>query len=174
MSSTITNFEPTAARVIEAIREGRAEWDSTLARVPRERMTEPGVEGSWSVKDIIAHNLWNEREMLNLVRNHALLPSDSDRLWMMSNDDRNARLYEMYRDADLDELLEQDREVHGQLMAAIETLNDEDMVDPTRYPNMPPDWEPWRIIAGCTFRHYPEHIAPIRAWLEAGAQQQDS
>ena len=26
-------------------------------------------------------------------------------------------------------------------------------------------WVPWRIIAGCSFMHYPDHVTAIREWL---------
>jgi hypothetical protein len=155
------------AEVLEAIKRGRAEWDTLLAEVGTERMLEPGVEGDWTVKDIIAHNTWNELEMARILGDHALLPSESDRLWMMSNDDRNAELYRMYKDKPLDEVLSEADQVYRQLLAVMEPLDDEDMVNPARYPGMPADWEPWRIIAGCTFTHYPDHMRDIRKWLDA-------
>ena len=156
----------TRAKVVQAIKQGRAEWEATLAEVGRERMEQPGVEGEWTVKDIVAHNMWNEREMVRMVSDHALMPSESDRLWMMSNDERNEELYRVFKDRPLDELLDEDHKVHSQLMDAMENLNDADMVDPGRFPGMPDDWVPWEIIAGCTFNHYPDHIRDIRAWLE--------
>ena len=156
----------TNAKVVQAIEQGWAEWEAILADVDRERMEQPGVVSNWSVKDLVAHNMWNEREMLTMVCDHALLPTETDRLWMMSNDERNEELYQLYKDRPLDELLEEDRRVHRQLMEAMEALDDADMVDPSRFPGMPGDWVPWEIIAGCTFKHYPEHIRSIRAWLE--------
>ncbi len=157
----------TKAKIVQAIEQGRAEWDAILAEVGRERMEQPGVEGNWSVKDIVAHNMWNEREMMRLVSDHALLPSETDRLWQMSNDERNDELYRMFKDRPLNELLDEDRTVHGQLMESMEGLDDADMVDPSRFPGMPDDWVPWEILAGCTFNHYPDHIRDIRAWLES-------
>ena len=156
----------TKAKFVEAIEQGRTEWEAVLADVDQERMEQSDVEGNWSVKDIVAHNMWNEREMVRMVSDHALLPTETDRLWMMGNDERNEELYREFKDRPLDELLEEDRRVHGQLMEAMEALDDEDMVDPSRFPGMPGDWVPWKIIAGCTFKHYPEHIRSIRAWLE--------
>ncbi len=97
-------------------------------------MEQPGVEGNWTVKGIVAHNMWNEREMVRMVSDHALLPSETDRLWQMNNDERNEELYKMFKDRPLDELLEEDRMIHRQLMKAIEGLDDIDMVDPSAFP----------------------------------------
>ncbi len=157
----------TKAWVVKSIEQGRDEWEAVLKEVGRERMEQPGVEGDWTIKDIVAHNMWNEREMVRMVSDHALLPSESDRLWQMSNDERNAELYRMFKDRPLDELLDEDLRVHRQLMEAMEDLDNTDMVDQGRFPGMPDDWVPWEIIAGCTFNHYPDHVRDIRAWLES-------
>ena len=162
----VMNEQITKAWVVKSIEQGRAEWEAILEEVGRERMEQPGVEGDWSVKDIIAHNMWNEREMVRMVSDHALLPSETDRLWLMSNDERNDELYTMFKDRPLDELLDEDRIVHRQLMEAMERLDEADMVNPSRFPGMPDDWVPWEIIAGCTFNHYPDHIKDIRSWLD--------
>ena len=102
----------TKAWVVQSIEQGRTEWDAILHAVGRERMGQPGVVSNWSVKDLVAHNMWNEREMLTMVSDHALLPTETDRLWMMSNDERNEELYQLYKDRPLDDLLEEDRRVH--------------------------------------------------------------
>jgi hypothetical protein len=43
------------AQLLSMIRGARADWDTLLADIPEAWMTEPGVDGEWSVKDIIAH-----------------------------------------------------------------------------------------------------------------------
>ena len=31
---------------------------------------------------------------------------------------------------------------------------------------MPPDWEPWKLIAGNTIWHYPDHVGAITRLLK--------
>jgi hypothetical protein len=45
----------TRARLLVELRAARSEWDTLMAVVGEERMTEPGAAGDWSVKDVIAH-----------------------------------------------------------------------------------------------------------------------
>lgn len=153
------------ADFLEALQKGYVEWEAVLAQVGEARMVEPGVEGEWSVKDVIAHNTWNEQEMVRLLQEHALKPSETDRLWQMPTDERNAEIYEQYRNKPLPAVLAEAKQVHEQLWEAAQTLDDEDLNDPSRFPGMPADWQPWRIIVGCSFTHYPEHIKSIRTWL---------
>ena len=153
------------AHFMEALHKGRAEWDALLAEIPRERMAEPGVGGGeWTVKDLIAHNTWNELEMVKMLQNRDL-STGSDDLWMLSNDERNQTLFERDRDLPLDTVLAEAEEVRTKLLRETEKVEDADLNDPRRFANMPDDWVPWQIIAGCTFTHYPEHIAAIKAWI---------
>ena len=48
--------------VLDALRGGRAAWETLLAQIGADRMMQPGVEGDWSVKDIIAHVYVNEAD----------------------------------------------------------------------------------------------------------------
>ncbi len=48
-------------KLLETLRSKRAEWDAVLAEIPAAQMTEPGVAGEWSVKDIIVHLTYHER-----------------------------------------------------------------------------------------------------------------
>jgi len=50
----------------------RAQWDALVAEVGQARMTQPGAAGEWSVKDVIAHVTWFEREMVGVLRAHGV------------------------------------------------------------------------------------------------------
>lgn len=126
-------------------------------------MTEPGLAGEWSLKDIIAHVTWGEREMVGVLEARALVGSD---LWNVSTDERNAAVYEQNRDRPLGDVLAEAQEIHAQLFTALEMLTDEDLNDPQRFQDMPADWIPWKLIAGNSYGHYDEHSPSIRAWLE--------
>lgn len=151
------------AELLNLVRTERANWEAALSEVGEGRMTEPGVDGDWSVKDIIAHITWSEREMVGMLQARALVGSD---LWDLSNDERNAIVYQQNRDRALADVLAEAQDVYRQLMAALESLSDEDLNDPSRFADMPADWEPWRVIAGNTYLHYADHAGSIRVWLD--------
>ncbi|MGH2494312.1 MAG: ClbS/DfsB family four-helix bundle protein [Ktedonobacteraceae bacterium] len=149
---------------IDTLVQIRAQWDALIAQIDEQWMLEPGVEGDWSIKDIIAHVMWNELEMIPLIQTRTLTGSE---LWDLPQDERNAAVYQQYRDHPLPEILSQEQQAYTQLLAQAKTLSDEELNDPHRFKNMPDteDWIPWRIIAGCSFTHYPDHMASIREWL---------
>ena len=147
---------------LEQIATARQAWTEVVGRVPRERMTEPILDGGWSIKDMIAHVAWSEREMIGVARQRALVGSP---LWELDQDARNALVYAENRDRDLDEVVADEQQIYAELLPLLEGLTDEDLLDGSRFENMLPGVPPWRIFAGNTFLHYAQHAAAIGAWL---------
>lgn len=141
--------------LLAKIHEARAIYESALARVPVGQMERPLTPGGWSVKDVVAHVVWSEQEMIGMLRERSL-ESGSD-LWTLVQDERNRQVYEANKDRDLDEVLEEARLSYADLLAMIDDLTNEDLNEPERFEGMPPDWLPWRVLAGSTYKHYLEH-----------------
>lgn len=154
----------TRASFLNVLRSARSEWDDMLAEVPRELLEEPGVEGDWSIKDIMAHVAWHEREMVEVLRAREVAGSH---LWELPTNERNAAIYEENRHRTLDDVLSDSGRVFRQLLREVEALSDDDLNDPSRFKEMPPDWLPWKLIAENSYEHYPDHAASIRNWLES-------
>jgi len=153
----------TLAAFLDSLRSGRAEWEALLAQIGADRMTQPGVEGDWSIKDIVAHVTWHEREMLGVLRARALVGSD---LWNLPTDERNAAIFEQNKDRALDDVLEESRQIFPQLLELAAGLSAEELNDPRGFSEMPEEWSPWELVASNSYTHYPDHIASIRAWLD--------
>ena len=153
----------TKAQYMEMLHTERARWDALLDEVGEARMTEPGVAGKWSVKDVIAHVTWSEREMVGVLRERALGGSE---LWRVNEDERNAAVYEQNRDRPLDEVLRESREVYQQLLELLEDVTDEDLNDNSRFRNMIPGVPLWQLLDGNTAHHYRAHASGVRAWLD--------
>ena len=73
--------------VITRVKTERSRWNDIMARIDDDLMLKPGVEGHWSAKDILAHVVWYEREMVGLLKARAFVGSD---LWALPLDERNA------------------------------------------------------------------------------------
>jgi hypothetical protein len=145
-----------------AWRRDRAEYERVLAEVGQDRMLEPGLPGGWSVKDVIAHVSWYEREMVLLLETRALTDSE---LWNLPPNDRNKAIYEEGKDLPLEQVRTDSNQLFERLWALISELADEDLMDSARIDQMPDDLEPWQVLASNTFEHYQEHVPDIRAWL---------
>lgn len=149
--------------LLEALRVARAKWEAALAECDPERMTEPGVVGEWSIKDLVAHVAWFEREMVRVFGARALVGSD---LWQLPADERNAAIFEMNRQRPLSHVLEEAGDVYRQLLSALEPMTDEDMNHARYFRDMPEDWLPWQILAQNSYEHYEHHLDAIRGWQQ--------
>jgi hypothetical protein len=147
-------------QLLDMIQTDRVQWDDLLAGIPEAWMTEPGVEGEWSVKDIVAHIAWGERENLGVAQARAVVGSD---LWRLTEDERNAIVFEQNRGRELHDVLADSRRIFRQYFEAVAALTEEELNDPRRFASMPEGWRPWRILYDPG--HYQGHADSIRAWL---------
>jgi hypothetical protein len=161
----------TKSLLLERLRAGHAEWEALLAEVPTDRMTKPGVEGAWSIKDILAHvtvyEQWTADQLEAIRRGETEMvvrpdtPPDAN---TFDTDQRNAAYYAAYRDQPLAKIVTWSREEYPRLLAAVEALPEDTLITPGRVPLMG-GAELWVLVAGNTYDHYAVHAAAIRAWL---------
>jgi uncharacterized protein (TIGR03083 family) len=148
---------------LDHINTSRATWEAQMARVRPDQMTAPSAVGRWSVKDLVAHITWSEREMVGMLETRALVGSD---LWNLTNDERNEIVYQQNRDRPLGEVLAEAEDVYSRLLALVSGMSAAELNDPGQFANMPADWLPWRVIAGNTYIHYQEHAQNLKDWLD--------
>ncbi len=147
---------------MNTLQETRAQWEELLAQVEEERMQRPGATGKWSVKDVIAHVMDGERELVQIMHTHVVTGSE---LWNLSDDERNEIVYQQNRERPLHEIMSEEQQAYANLLAAAQTLSDDDLNDPHHFQRMPEEWVPWRIFAGNSFQHYQDHMPALRAWV---------
>jgi uncharacterized damage-inducible protein DinB len=139
-----------------------AKWQTLLAQISPDEMSDPVMEGGWTLKDVIAHIAWYEGEMIGVLQSRALAGSE---LWELPNDERNASIYETFKNDPIDQILAQADKIHAALMPLLETLTDEELNGASHFAEMPPDWIPWEVIASNTSEHYRDHIPEVQNWL---------
>jgi len=144
--------------LLDKIRTLHRAWATALADIPEAGWQAQNAIGAWSLKDLLAHLTWFEREIANLIEQRALVGSD---LWNLPTGERNHAVYMEHRDLPLEKVQDEARQVQTKLVNAFQTLTDDELNDPSRFAHMPPDWEPWRIIAGSTYFHYYEHLPQL-------------
>jgi uncharacterized damage-inducible protein DinB len=147
---------------LTTVRSTRAELNSAIFALTDEQLLEPGASGEMSVKDILAHITWFEREMIGLLHQRALAGSD---LWNLPSDERNAVIFRLNRQRSYDDIRAEAKEVFQQLLEELENLDENTLDDPGCFRDMPPDWSPRQLLAENTTEHYQHHLADIQAWL---------
>jgi hypothetical protein len=155
----------TKSGLLTSIREERQLLESTLAKLSEAQLLIPGVEGGWSVKDILAHITAWERRMLSWTGTLVTggepivpLPWDVDRM--------NAESAALDKDKPLVEVMEEFQRSFLDSLNLVESL-DEARLLVKHTDTWPMDFL-WTGIASNMNWHYKEHREHIENWLAAG------
>ena len=155
----------TATRLIEILKAERSQWNALLEQVGVDRMEIPGVEGMWSVKELVAHLTWYERAVVDaagqvMSGGSFVRPGDG----AGGIDERNERIASASRARPAGDALAEADEVFGQLLGVIAACPD-DLLNDARLLGLPDDIPPWMRVANNSYAHYREHAGSLRAWL---------
>ena len=157
------------ADLVAGLREEYRSWQALLEQIGPARMDQPGVAGHWSIKDIVAHLTgWRRRTVARLQAAQRGEP-DPPPPWpvhLQTDDEINAWIYESNLGRSAPEVLDESHQVFQQLLAAVEGLPDEVLMEPQRH-------LPWLegepLSAAAFFAHFhDEHEPDMRAWLVRG------
>ncbi|HVG01021.1 MAG TPA: DinB family protein [Chloroflexia bacterium] len=151
------------ATLLNNVKSSRSRLDALLATFTDEQMARSGAEGDWSVKDVIAHITWHEREIVNMLRARSLEEGVASELWGLPTHERNQAIYEGNQDRSLQDVLAESKQVYVELDELLAGLSEADLTDPGRYKDMPAEWQPWKLIAENTYEHYHDHAEAIGA-----------
>ena len=136
------------------------EWAAlkeSYAGLPDARLTEPGVAGDWSVKEMLAHvTTWEEEALKHLP---LIIAGGRPPRYVTYGgiDAFNAQMTEQKRSLSLAELVRRLDETHGRLIAFIESKPGDQFTRETRAR---------RRLRLDTYSHYPLHSEMIRAWRQ--------
>jgi hypothetical protein len=158
----------TKPMLLKSIQEEHSLLEMTLARLNHSQMLINGVEGEWSVKDILGHISAWERRMISwtgsLLRNEqpeVPLPWDVDRM--------NAETYCVVKDKPLADVLEEYRQSYWDSLSLVDNLSEEQLQ--TSHPDTWPMGLLWTGIAANMNWHYKEHRENIQSWLATRKQE---
>ena len=146
------------SETLSAVSNSWQALNEAIALVPDDRIDEPGVVGSWSVKDLIGHVTTWEEEALQAPRRH-LDDSDTRALaaWPDDLDNFNAREAEGKRGTGLTQLCRELDDCHAQILGLVSTLGEAEF-------QLSEITERIRID---TYDHYADHAGQILRWLDA-------
>jgi hypothetical protein len=135
-----------------------AAFRASYAGLSSSQLTEPGVAGDWSVKDIIAHVTWWEEEALRhlpLILAGGRPPRYS--VTYGGIDAFNAMMAERKRNLPLSDVLTQQNDTHQRLTDFIQGVSEDQFTRETRFR---------RRLRLDTYSHYPIHTNAIREWRQ--------
>jgi len=133
-------------------------FNGSYARLSDAELTEAGVTGTWSIRDILAHvTTWEEEALkhLPLILKGGTPPRYSVQYGGV--DAFNARTTEQKRSLSLSEVREQLAATHGRLVEFIQSVPEHQLIGDTRFR---------RRLRLDTYSHYPIHAEAIRQWRQ--------
>lgn len=152
------------SKLLAELQDEQTAWEALLSSIDTARMTEPGVAGHWSLKDVVAHLTgWRKRTVsrIQAALQHQPTPPPPWPSHLQNDDEINAWMYEGSKDLSLTAVLQEDRAVFQQL---VDTLSQfpEELPDPHRF-----GWLEDEPLSGATFfgHFHEEHEPDIRAWM---------
>ena len=153
------------AELIAGLKAEYKNWQALLDQIGPEHMDQPGVAGSWSIKDIVAHLTgWRRRTVARLqaVQRGELEPSPPWPAHLKTDDEINEWIYQSRKSYSAREILGESHQVLQELLAVIQAIPEEVLADVQRFPWL--EGQPFR--AGAFFAHFhEEHESDMRAWL---------
>lgn len=154
------------AEIMAALEESRENFLDAIDGLSDEELQHPGVIDGWSVKDILVHLTRWEAELVKLLwQAHQGKSPSTVHFSRVVVDEMNDRWYQESRTRSLEVALEDFHGVRNQTVRRVEEFNDNDLIEPERYPWLK-DTPLWEWIAGDSFEHETEHAAQIRAWRQ--------
>ena len=157
----------TKSRILQYAQAEFNALHGVVGQIDRDAMVLPGVEGDWSVKDILCHlTAWRRLYVLwtqDLLDGREPDRPAPDEPWD-ALDDVNASLYRAHRDTALQEALDEFVQAHTDSLAFIESLAESDLIDPDPFAWRKGD-PLWHMVAGNTWLHDREHRETILGWL---------
>jgi hypothetical protein len=153
--------------VLQSIETERRRLESNLASLSNEEMTEPGVIGDWSVKDILAHLVDWEQRFLGWYQaglRGEVPETPAPGLTWNDLDELNRRIYEQNRERSLQSVMQEFNRSYNQVLETVNAIPEEDIFPVGRY-----TWTGKGNLAGYilanTANHYRWAKTGIRKWL---------
>ena len=140
------------------LQNGRRQWHQIWRGIDLFGTSSPRRPGEMSLRDILYHVAWYEREMVNMMK---LRSFDGSPWWSLAVEERNALIKTEGFTISLLQAWRVEEQAFTDLLAQLQTLVDDELNDTSSYKGMPADVKPWEVIASNTYQHYIEHFPSI-------------
>jgi hypothetical protein len=154
------------SELLDWLQEEYQQWEAFLDQIEPARMDQPGVNGDWSMKDIVAHLTGWQPRLITRIQAAQRGEAEPPPPWpahLQTEDEVNAWIYETNHGRSVNDVLDESHQVFQQLLAVIEGLPEDVRIEPK-----------WHLVwlngerfpAGEFFDHFhDDHEPGMRAWL---------
>jgi hypothetical protein len=174
----------TKPELLRAMEAGRREWETVLSQIDEQSLSEPGVEGIWSVKQIVAHvagyDEWTAAFLTNRLNPDAGILAAHDAFWQKQldayrqdhpdfpahmnetgDDQTNAVVVAAYDQYTAREVLEREQKAYKELLSAVQAMSESQLIEP----GIVGKKSIMEILPDQAHGHYQGHLPAIQRWL---------
>jgi hypothetical protein len=156
------------AELLANIQAGYDQMEALLASLSEEQVTTPGVNGSWSIKDNLAHlSAWQNYQAARQEGTLDGVEPPDPAPGCETEDEINEFYYQQYKDRPLAEVLTEFRASYQRVLAATRALSWEALNAP--FPWAGNSAPVGAYTMGNTYGHYELHREMIECWLQSQA-----
>lgn len=154
----------TRDEILKALDNTRQEFLNAIAGLSETQMMEPGVNGEWTVKDIMYHiSLW-EAELVTLLWQAAKGNTPTTVHFTQEHfDQTNSQWYIQGKNRALETVWKDFEGVHMQVKRRVNDFSDKDLND-SHFFSWQREHPLWEWIGSDSFQHEPEHTAQVLNW----------
>lgn len=150
------------------LREEQQQWQTLMNQINLTDMEIPGVNGVWSLKDVVAHlTVWHQDHVLCLGAAVRGIPA-ADPPWPLDitdTDQINAWIFSQSRQQTLEDVLRKNALVFTELLKIVEEFPDDKVIELNGEYRIV-QFNGQQFSVGYFFDHFHEdHEAQIREWL---------
>jgi hypothetical protein len=151
--------------VLDRVNQSRAHFESVLAPYNDDQLVNLISPAGWTLKDVMAHVMYWEAYALDRFREVSAgqKPRLFGDLTPAQVDEINHGWLEDGRQQTLDEVKTAFKQVHQDLLAAVEAVPED--TDHSWWSLWPDHNFPWRLVEWNTWGHYAEHLQDMEKWL---------
>lgn len=173
------------AALLQDMSAGRNAWEEVLAKIPQSAMREPGVEGTWSVRDVVAHICAYEQYMAAMLEDMkggntnatAMLdsyyqtqltvyrgehPDLPEHLQEVKGDQVNEVFTAAYRYKLVGEVLSMETDAYRKLVKWVDEFSEEELTRPFANTGR----TLLQVLPRQCYMHYLQHIPVIQSWWD--------
>lgn len=140
-----------------------SELDRLVAAVPPELREAPGLEGEWSLKDVLIHLAYWQNSICDRIE-AALNGQPVPQIEPGSVDARNAGAVAEMHARPFDAVYRHLAAAGDRLTGLLQALSHEELFDPGAFPEITQK-ALWEAIDSETAGHYDEHLPNLKRWM---------
>ena len=149
--------------LLAAIYRDRIALDTRVGALTEPQLTSSSVDGAWRIQDHLAHIAAWERMLVGHLTDGsdaAIAGMDAESYATATLDELNGRLYQLWRDRALSDVLREYADAYQALVAFLDALPEERLTAPY-WADDPQRRTVLEKVSGDTFLHYGEHATWI-------------